>query len=119
MHGLPMFFRPSVFEGLRVDGVGFFEFVINVWFDDDVTILIMGKFLHGVPGEESAPQNEQPPVRTSRLMRIAGRTVARAEVVRPGTLILRFDDGQSLTLFDDDPYSESYNLFIRDRTVVV
>jgi len=52
-------------------------------------------------------------------MRLVGRSVAIAEVEGEGTLFLRFDDGQTLRLFDDSEEYESYRIDCNGLEIVV
>ena len=120
MYGLPRNFDPTLFVGRTIELVSFTSNTVHLAFSGDrCSLTIESSFEHnpGVTGRERV--HSEVPVVESGLMRLVGRSVAIAEVEGEGTLFLRFDDGQTLRLFDDSEEYESYRIDCNGLEIVV
>lgn len=119
MHGLPRDFDPRDFVGKTVQSVGFSANTVDVGFETGESITTESPFEHTGPQINVCSGWHDVPVQCSELMRVAGRTVVGAKVVGRGTLVLAFDDGQSLTFQEDDQPYESYRVIVGGREFIV
>lgn len=53
------------------------------------------------------------------LTRLIGKSVTKTEIIYPGTLKLFFSNGWILSLIDDNPHYESYQIKIGTKLIVV
>ncbi len=95
------------------DSAIFAAYQVYLHFDSDTSITIEGGFRLG------ADESTEPPVVHSELMRLVELVVSQVEWDPDGTLKLLFQDGQSLTVYDDQPAYESYRIATKGRTIIV
>ncbi len=113
MYGLPKDFDATILVGRTLNMVCFAAYQVYLHFDSDTSITIESGFRHG------ARVSTRPPVVHSELMRLVELAISEVEWDPDGTLKLRFQDGQSLTIDDDQPAYESYTIAAKGRTIIV
>lgn len=112
MRGLPDNIDLSFFVGKTLESVTFGYYVIHFLFSDSVSITLESSYQQQEAGE--AEQGKlalwrKLPVSESKLMQLIKHSVVSATGSMDGTMVLKFDDGQVLTLFDSSaPQFESY-----------
>jgi hypothetical protein len=119
VYGLPEDFDASGFQGRSVELVSFSANTIHIAFDGSYSVTIESTFEHSSGQQGDRPMHSVVPVKESRLMLLVGRSVVTATIERPGTLVLRFDDGQTLWCLDDSQEYESYRISCKDREIIV
>lgn len=118
MHGLHADLDLSVFCGATLDLITFTSNTIHFAFDKPASVTIQSSYKYYANQTSAFEQNKVPP-RESRLMQLVGQSVHAASPVGRGTLLLEFESGQRLEIFDDYEQYESYLLTIGDREVFV
>lgn len=119
MYGLPEDFDPTGFVGRSVEIVSFTANTVHLAFDGDYSLTVESSFEHRSKGCSNQPARFEVPVRDSGLMSLIGRPVVSAEVDKPGTLCLQFDDGQMFRCFDDSEEYESYKVNCGGTEIIV
>jgi len=118
MYGLPADFDPDVFVGRRLEYVTYGENVIGLNFGDDLTVSVYGPVRY----QESAgapATTERPSVAQTRLVAAVGQLVEATDLRSPKELILRLENGATVTLLDDSNEFESFLLEVAGRTIAV
>src|SRR5438477_9738490 len=103
MYGLPEDFDPTIFVGRRLSRVCFAQNAIYFYFtvdSDELTVSLESSFAVQL-NSQTPTAIQSPPVSSSTVMALIGRTVSSAKAKRDGTLTLTFDGGGSLQFFDD------------------
>jgi hypothetical protein len=120
MYGLPAGFDPTAsFVGKTLVSVCFSVNTVSLRFEPDVTLTILSSFSHDVAGRGQGAEPSTIPVAHSQLMVLAGREVVSCEAPDPKTLVLRFDNGDSLYCYDDSTDYESLRITMPGRDIVV
>jgi len=119
MYGLPEDFDPTGFVGRTVEVVSFTANTVHIDLDGDYSLTVTSSFEHGSEQRGEGAVRASVPVKFSGLMRLIGSPVVAAEVERPGTLLLRFDDGQTFRCFDDMEDYESYMINCDGQEIIV
>jgi hypothetical protein len=117
MYGLPKGFNTTKFIGRTLDEVSFTLNTICFSFDENIGITVESSLEHC--DRDGQVYRVAPPVSDSRLMRLVGGLVESADAATDGTLILRFNDGQTLTCFDESADYECYHIWFGNNQVVV
>jgi len=118
MYGLPATFDASEFIGKELLQICFTANTINLSFEDDIAITILGSFVYQTSANTRA-EKQILPVASSSLMCLAGKLVRLAEAQRDGTLTLCFDNNHILTILDDSKAYESYSIRVGGREIIV
>ncbi len=118
MYGLPANFDAEVFVGKKLDLICYSTNTINISFEGDVSITLMGSFIYRHSPYETVIK-QCPPMSSSDMMRLVGKVVCYAEGRKDGTLTLRFDNGHILELLDDVKEYEAYIIRIGKRDIIV
>lgn len=118
MYGLPKDFDFSIFNGRTLEVVGFSANSIRLSFDQELWVMISSAYSHQTHVDEALEITDVPPSQ-STLMRLAGKVVESAWGEGPGTLVLRFEDGQVLRCYDDTPMYECYEINHRGTTIYI
>lgn len=118
LHGLPSNVDLSFFEGRRLVQVcvGLHELIIN--FDNRVAITAECRIAVSVQ-DEALRQFDDPTLAAVELFRILQRIVESVEGRNDGELILRFECGSSVHLYDDATHYESYMIRNGEELIVV
>jgi len=119
LYGLPEHFDPTGFIGRSLEIVSFTANTVHLVFDGDYSLTVESSFEHRREGRGKGPVRFGVPVRDPCLVSLIGRPVVSAEVERPGTLYLQFDDGQTLRCFDDSQDYESYKINCGGTEIIV
>ena len=119
MYGLPKDFDPAGFVGRIIELVSFTANTVHLGFNGGYSLTVESSFEHRPEQRGTGPVRFDVPLEDSGLMRLIGRSVLAAEVERPGTLFLRFDDGQTLRCFDDSTEYESYKINCNGVEIIV
>lgn len=118
MYGLTTNFDVSAFIEKELTIISFTANTINMLFEEDVSITVMGSFIHNYNKSDSA-KKQCVPVSSSSLMRLIGKVVQLAERGTDGSLVLHFDNSHILTLLDDSLEYESYSVRIDNKENIV
>ncbi len=109
MHGLPEDFDAGTFVGLELESVMFSPNTIHLAFAGHHSITVLGRLRYQLE-RVAHLRDDILPVADSGLPALLGRSVERAEVRRPGDLLLHFEGGGMLVVQDDDEHYESYSV---------
>jgi hypothetical protein len=118
MYGLPVNFDMSVFVGKKLDLICYSANTINLSFENKTSITIMNSFMHQTSSDEMS-QKQSIPLRTSDLVCLSGTAVDSAKGGQDGSLVLYFENGHILTIFDDSREYESYVIRIGNKEIIV
>lgn len=118
MYGLPPHFDASVFVGRTLDLICFSTNTMDISFEGNVSITVMGSFSYQRSPSEPAIKQSLP-VMSSDLMGLLGKEVLRAEGSIDGMLSLEFADQHVVTFLDDVPNYEAYIIRIGEREIIV
>lgn len=112
MYGIPEDFDPAIFVGAMVERVCFGPYIVHVDFgvEEGLRLSIEGTFEHSGTADGGWQDAGQPPIDSSRLVRLAGQTVKTAVVKDAQTLALSFDDDQALHVYDSSRQYESFQI---------
>mgnify|MGYP003970781501 FL=1 len=119
MYGLPKDFDTSCLIGCLLERVSFTKNQVIFDFDRDTSIVVEGPFKHSIGKENNQENIKEPPIQNSSTMNLLGCEVFDTKSNDDGTLCLMFDNGQSLTCYDDSPNFESYQIQIGKKTIIV
>ena len=119
MYGLPEDFNPTGFIGRTVEIVSFTANTLHLGFDGGYSLTVESSFEHGHEGHGAQTLRFGVPVTDSGLMSLVGRSVVAAKAEKPGTLYLRFADGQAFRCFDDSEEYESYRVNCGRTEIIV
>jgi len=109
MYGLPEDFDSGTFVGFELETLTFSSNTIHLAFAGQHSITVLGHLRYQLePGADF--RDDILPVTASGLPALLGRSVERAEVRRPGDLLLHFEGGGTLVVQDDDEHYESYSV---------
>ncbi len=113
MYKLPLEFDISKLIKKELTAVLFTENTINLSFELDISITIIGSFIHSY-GEGKALRTQILPVTSSKLMRLIGKKINFAEEEKDGGLTLYFENNDILQLLNDYQY-ESFSIIVESR----
>jgi len=118
MYGLPENFDSAAFVDTELVQIAFSANTIDFWFGENISITLMSSFIHRIDSNKTEGRHTVP-VTESGLMALIGKSVSSASADRDGTLILLFENGDSLTFLDDSKQYESYSIQLGgERTIV-
>jgi hypothetical protein len=109
MYGLPDDFDPSAFVGCEFETLTFASNAILLAFGEDISVTIVHHLRYRLERETDIREDVLP-VTESGLPALIGQSVERAEVRRPGDLLLHFYGGGLLLVQDHDEHYESYSV---------
>jgi len=118
MYGLSANIDVSVFIAKELTLVSFTANTINMFFEDDVSITVIGSFIYKYD-TSNIVKKQSIPVSSSNLMCLIGKVVQFAERGTDGSLVLHFDNCHILTVLDDSQEYESYRIRIGDKEIFV
>lgn len=125
MYDFPDDFTGDCFLNRRPESVQFTVNTVALAFDNEnrtlpnLSITTTSPFRHH-SSDGDHDDATQYPVRASKLMQLIDVAIKAVKIIRPGTLILEFEDGQSLTLLDDTPGQyESYYISLSGKTIII
>ncbi len=121
MYRLPKGFDGSFLVGRTLERVSFSENTVSFGFDENVAITVTSSLKHELLSDSVHTDSEvqSVPLSHSRLMQLTGRSLTIVKGEEDGTLILSFDNGQVLALFDDTPNYESYSIKSGECEIIV
>ena len=109
VYGLPEDFDPATFVGCEFETLTFASNAIFLVFGEEHSVTVAHhvryRLAHG-----AELRDDVLPVTDSGLPALLGRSVERAEVRRPGDLLLHFEGGGMLLVEDHDEHYESYSV---------
>ncbi|NMM17073.1 MAG: hypothetical protein HHJ14_08010 [Cellulomonas sp.] len=109
MYGLPEDFDPATFVGCEFETVTFASNAIHLTLGAEHSVTVTHHVRYRLePGADL--RDDVLPITGSSLPALIGRSVERAEVRRPGDLVLHFEGGGMLLVEDDDAHYESYSV---------
>jgi hypothetical protein len=91
---------------------------INLHFEGELGVSIESTFSHETARGSSDAQVIRMPVASSDLMGLLGHRVSGARGDATGTLVLVFDNGHTLRIFDD-PHYEAYRICVGQKEIIV
>ena len=118
MYGLPEDFDGEVFAGRELIQVSFSKNTVSFWFGDDLSVTLESTFIHKRAADKAECRQEIP-VTESSVMSLIGKEVSSVKKDGDGTLILHFENGDSLAFLDDAKQYESYSIRTADKEIVV
>ncbi|HEY7533984.1 MAG TPA: DUF6188 family protein, partial [Nitrospiraceae bacterium] len=110
MHGLPADFDGNMLIGRTLEQVCFNLNQIALHFDNDVSIVVESGYSFQDSQSPASSQVLEVPITQSELMRLLSRSIAQVSGATDGTLTLRFDNGNTLTIYDTSKEYESYQI---------
>lgn len=116
MYSLPKDFDPALFVGRELQRICFPPYGWELQFEDSICIKVFGPLSLGA---ESLREEGSSPSTLSRLTALPGRRVVVADTEGRGTLVLTFDDGQTLRVIEDGDAYECYHLHLGERAIIV
>jgi hypothetical protein len=121
VHGVPKDFDPTGFVGRRLELISFTANTVHFVLEGDYSLTAESSLEHdlGQCAGGIGPIRYEVPVSESGLMQWIGKLVIAGMVERSGTLLLRFEDGQALRLFDDSESYESYKINCAGSEIIV
>jgi hypothetical protein len=120
MYALPDDFDPAVFAATTLAKISFTSNTLVLDFDADISATVESEVRYASRDEHGTSlELAAVPVTHSRLMRLIGRRIVRAEVEGSATLVLHFEGGHALSLIGDNDRYECYQLRIGTREIVV
>jgi Family of unknown function (DUF6188) len=114
MYGLPKDIDLSFLLGKDLEQVAIGRYCVNLNFYDDTWISIQSCFIHQSSGVEHEWIQELPPSAASSVLSLLKASIVDAKGETDGTLTCTFSNGDLLTVYDDDPHYECYQ--IRHKT---
>jgi len=118
MYGLSADYNVSAFNKKELSLLCFSANTIDLTFDCDVSITIIGSFIHNYD-KSAIAEKQDIPVTSSSLMCLIGKVVKFAERANDGGLVLHFDNSHILTILDDSREYESYSVCIGGKETFV
>ena len=118
MHGLPKDVDLSLFIRREVIQVciGCHQAQLN--FDGRVRVSIEGEAAHRNPSNVTSTYSELRQM-AEMLVGLLGKCVVEATRLEPGTLVLSFDSGDVIEIYDSSEHYESYQIIHGDKWIVV
>jgi hypothetical protein len=110
MYGLPKGFDAGFLVGRTLETVLFSENTVSFTFGDRVSVTVTSALQHQLSSESDQPNVQSVPLSESKLMQLPGHCVTQAKGEEEGTLVLVFDNGHVLKVFDNDPHYECYSI---------
>jgi Family of unknown function (DUF6188) len=110
MYGLPKDFTGDFFIGRTLEAVTFTVNTVHLRFDNEVSVTVLSSLQHVTSSEDELRDPQLVPLSNSRVMELLGQRVRDAVAVDFGTLRLIFENDQTLSIFDDSTYYESYSI---------
>jgi len=111
MYGVPADLDLGLLGGAELTQVCLGLYQVQFLFHPVGTICVAGAWeLLDAGGARLDGRHDGPDRRPFQLHRLLGRRVAGFEVAAPDWLALRFEGGEVLRVFDDDPQYESFQI---------
>lgn len=119
MYGFPPShaFAALIDQKLTQLRVGVYQ--IQLVFDGDLTLSIQSTFTHSVAPPSDPAEDFSFPRSGSTLTSLLGSKVTSAITSPPESLTIAFSNGESLTVYDDDPHYEALSFSGPGFTVIV
>lgn len=118
MYGFPEEFDAAQFADRCLDAVTYGSNVIVLVFEDSATVSASAPVTYRL-GSDTDEITESPSSLHGKLVGLVGHTVRDARTVSPKEVVLRFDNGGSITLTDSDEHYECFLLSIGGKEFVV
>jgi hypothetical protein len=116
MYALPEDFDPAVFLGRELQRICFPPYGLELQFEKSICLKVFGVLSLG---GESLREEDSSPRTLARLTALPGHRIAAASTEGRGTLVLTFDDGQTLRVIEDGDAYECYHLHLGEREIIV
>jgi hypothetical protein len=116
MYALPEDFHPAVFVGCELQRICFPPYGLELQFEKSICIQVFGPLSLG---GESLREEDSSPQTLARLTALSGHRIVGADTEGRGTLVLTFDDGQTLRVIEDGDAYECYHLHLDGRDIIV
>ncbi len=113
MYGLPSSLDLTRFHGSSLDQIALGQYLLQFRFSGDppMEIGVEGRWeLRAANGAVVDGSQDNASREVYRVHTLLGRTVVRSEVHAPKSLVLHFDSGHALEIFDDDTRYESFSI---------
>jgi len=119
MYKLPIDFDGEFIRGKILELVSFSENTVFFAFEEKVSITVESSIQHQLPGSVEQVEKQSVPPLYSCLMQLVGHTATRVAGDADGTLVIEFDHGHVLRIFDDSTNYESYIMNDGHHEVIV
>lgn len=119
MFGLPDDFDCDFLLGRILEQICINENTIYFHFDNRVFITVESAYAYVGSERGAGEQLSEIPTFDVNVLRLLGSSVREATGTSDGTLILMFETGQALKIFDTSRQYESYKIDFNDKTIVV
>ena len=118
MYGLPKNIDLAFLleKSLQQVCVGFNDLILQ--FDDDLGITITSECDYESKRDE-VTRIEKYPLSASMICQLLGCSIVQAKGAEDGTLVLRFSNEDTLTIYDDSKEYESYQIKHREHLIIV
>jgi hypothetical protein len=116
MYALPEDFDPAVFLDHELQRVCFPPYGLELQFAKSISLKVFGVLsLDG----ESLREEASSPGTLARLTALPGHRIVAASTEGRGTLVLTFEEGQTLRVIEDGDAYECYHLRLEEREIIV
>lgn len=110
MYDLPKGVSFDFLSGRELALLCFGPYTVTLHFEDGAQIQVEGSFEHIIAGSDAKPASSAFPLSKSRLMRLLAKRVTRVSAKHDGTLMLDFENGDTLVIEGNVGPYESYNI---------
>lgn len=117
MNGLPANVNFEFFVGRELGGITFGRWQTIYLFDQLVQLSVESEF--ELTDGKSSERFAEPLLAAQRLVQLIGSTVKKVTTQTDGRLVLGFDSGHAIAIFDSSEHHESYQVHKGDDIWVV
>ena len=118
MYKLPKGINLGFFEQQELTDIGIGKYAVILNFSSKVTLTIQSRFTSSAAEESPSGEGEMP-LSAKILLPFIGASIVETKGDEDGTLQLKFSNGESLFVYDDDPSYESYVITKDGETIIV
>ena len=103
----------------NIELISFGKYVVHLTLDNENRISIACPFRFDRSSTAADSLTQEFPLGSSTLLRVIGNSIEHAECESDGTLLIRFNGGDSLIAYANDPCYEAYTLLINGMEYIV
>lgn len=119
MYGLPDDFNTDFLLGRSLEQVCINENQVYFHFDKGLHIRIESAYAYRRVESDAIELLIEVPTFNANVLQLLGSSILQAAGTQDGTLILEFDKGQTLKIFDTSPNYESYTSDFDGKIIIV
>ena len=119
MFGLPSDFDTNCFLGRVLELICINENTVYFHFDREILISVESAYAYHGGELEAIELLVEIPEFNSKILKLLGCSVNSTQGTAEGTLILEFEEGKKLKIFDTSPQYESYHITYEGKTITV